>query len=169
VKLHGGIVTGLFYDRATTVSTTYFPKIDDPQVAGYDWSNVVNVIHGTEFSCPAYCPTATYGITAYLTQSTTTKDPCFCNGIDLTDTSYHYCYCNDAANVAKFPCTCMDTTTKVFTWVTAQGTARTAELGTAVASADLATQKCNCRRPAAGATGTDETQTTDKHRLCFRI
>jgi hypothetical protein len=163
-KVHGAIVTGPNWeDNPTTAFNALESKLN-PVIKGYDWSNVVAVEHSKDAGCPAYCPIGKYDIDAYKASLTPTKDPCHCVGIDLTDWTYPYCYCSVAANALNFPCACMDATAKTFTWVTDAGTTRVAEPG----AVPTAAEKCNCRRPAAGATGTDETQTADSFRACKR-
>ena len=150
-------------DNPTTAFNALESKLN-PVIKGYDWSNVVAVEHSKDAGCPAYCPIGKYDIDAYKASLTPTKDPCFCVGIDLTDWTYPYCYCSVAANALNFPCACMDATAKTFGFETAAGTTRVAEAG----AVPTAGEKCNCRRPAAGATGTDETQTADSFRACKR-
>jgi len=77
---------------------------------------MVALTHDTANGCKdAYCPSAKYDLdSALIYKTATTKDPCFCLGIDVTDPKYYNCYCQSADNAAKFPCKCYDATSKKY-------------------------------------------------------
>jgi len=188
-KVHGAILTGVHYgDNPTSYLQALETKLN-PNIPGYDWSNVVAVEHNPDNGCPAYCPIGTYNKDSFLLsfQSDATKrDPCFCNGIDVTDPTYHFCYCwtNSYGNKANFPCTCIsdsnvDAST---TWPTSASTAiytkwqysvgsspgpAVAVRATAVKAAPAATEVCRCNHEDL-AGKTKETQNLDTERMCYK-
>lgn len=113
-KIHGGIITGLYFNDAANVLLANNQKTLNPNIKDYDWSNLVALTYSTANGCKdPYCPIGKYDLTTANTEKTaTTKDPCFCLGIDMTDPKYYNCYCSSADNANKFPCKCFDSTVK---------------------------------------------------------
>lgn len=142
-------MTGKYFDDNPTTKINTFESKINPLIKGYSWSNMAAVEHSKDNSCENYCPIGKYNQDAYLAEATSTKDPCFCLGIDKSDPTYPYCFCSDTANSAKFPCNCFTTATGVFTTVPTATDAR-------VLTEDA--KKCNCNA--------DEKQSLDEFRLC---
>jgi len=110
----------------------------NPNIKDYDWSNLIALTYSTANGCKtAYCPNGKYDLNTALNEKTAAadkKDPCFCLGIDLTDSKYYNCYCSSADNALKFPCKCFDSTAKNYPF----------KLYTSTRDDTKARDNCNC-------------------------
>jgi len=117
-KVHGGILTGKYFNDKPNVLLDNIESTVNPNIKDYDWSNLVALTYSTANGCKdAYCPSAKYDVNTALFQKTAAadkKDPCFCLGIDLTDSKYYNCYCSSTDNANKFPCKCFDPISKTY-------------------------------------------------------